>query len=126
MGLADIAHIIQSQAESFDVVDVARRHAIKFVKDFFTENKPVAAICHGPQTLIDAEVIEGKKMTSYKAISKDLKNEVVAAIRQDSEKRTRNTKGHFKKCLQRKRMGNRSRNRNGFERQRFKRYSYWQ
>lgn len=52
----------------------ADEKAVKFVKDFFTENKPVAAICHGPQTLIDAEVIEGKKMTSYKAISKDLKN----------------------------------------------------
>ncbi|SNV35963.1 oxidative-stress-resistance chaperone [Chryseobacterium taklimakanense] len=49
-------------------------NAVKFVKDFFTENKPVAAICHGPQTLIDAEVVEGKKMTSFKAISKDLQN----------------------------------------------------
>lgn len=50
------------------------KNAVKFVKDFFTENKPVAAICHGPQTLIDAEVVEGKKMTSFKAISKDLQN----------------------------------------------------
>lgn len=49
-------------------------NAVQFVKDFFTENKPVAAICHGPQTLIDAEVVEGKKMTSFKAISKDLQN----------------------------------------------------
>lgn len=48
--------------------------AVKFVKDFFTANKPVAAICHGPQTLIDAEVLQGRKMTSYKAISKDLMN----------------------------------------------------
>lgn len=52
----------------------ADENAVKFVKDFFTENKPVGAICHGPQTLIDAEVVKGKKMTSYKAISKDLKN----------------------------------------------------
>lgn len=49
-------------------------NAVQFVKDFFAENKPVAAICHGPQTLIDAEVVEGKKMTSFKAISKDLQN----------------------------------------------------
>ena len=49
-------------------------NAVKFVKDFFTENKPVAAICHGPQTLIDAEVVKGKTMTSYKAVSKDLQN----------------------------------------------------
>ena len=52
----------------------ADKDAVKFVKGFFTENKPVAAICHGPQTLIDAEVVEGRKMTSFKAISKDLKN----------------------------------------------------
>lgn len=52
----------------------ADENAVKFVKGFFTENKPVAAICHGPQTLIDAEVVEGKKMTSFKAISKDLQN----------------------------------------------------
>lgn len=49
-------------------------NAVKFVKDFFSANKPVAAICHGPQTLIDAEVVDGRKMTSFKAISKDLKN----------------------------------------------------
>lgn len=52
----------------------ADENAVKFVRGFFTDNKPVAAICHGPQTLIDAEVVEGKKMTSYKAVSKDLQN----------------------------------------------------
>jgi len=50
------------------------KDAIKFVKDFFSKNKPVAAICHGPQTLINAEVVNGVKMTSFKAISKDLQN----------------------------------------------------
>ena len=48
--------------------------AVDFVKAFFDGNKPVAAICHGPQTLIDAGVVSGKKMTSFKAISKDLEN----------------------------------------------------
>ncbi len=48
--------------------------AVAFVKKFFDSEKPVAAICHGPQTLIDAEVVKGRKMTSYKAIHKDLKN----------------------------------------------------
>lgn len=52
----------------------ADKNAVEFVKSFFNDNKPVAAICHGPQTLIDAEVLKNKKMTSYKAISKDLKN----------------------------------------------------
>lgn len=48
--------------------------AVAFVKEFFTADKPVAAICHGPQTLITAAVVQGKKMTSYEAIAIDLKN----------------------------------------------------
>src|SRR5690606_6565878 len=48
--------------------------AIDFVKAFFAAGKPVAAICHGPQVLIDAEVVEGRRMTSVKNISKDLIN----------------------------------------------------
>ncbi|WP_226064775.1 type 1 glutamine amidotransferase domain-containing protein [Kaistella polysaccharea] len=52
----------------------ANKDAVQFVKDFFNAEKPVAAICHGPQTLINAEVLKGKKMTSYESISEDLKN----------------------------------------------------
>ena len=48
--------------------------ALKFVKDFFDQKKPVAAICHGPWTLINAGVIEGRKVTSVKSISQDLIN----------------------------------------------------
>lgn len=48
--------------------------AVSFVKDFFSANKPVAAICHAPQTLINAGVVKDRKMTSYKTISKDLEN----------------------------------------------------
>lgn len=48
--------------------------AVRFVKYFFEKDKPVAAICHGPQTLIEADVVKGKTMTSYKSISTDLKN----------------------------------------------------
>lgn len=48
--------------------------ALKFIKAFFDADKTVAAICHGPWTLINAEVVKGKRMTSYKSISKDLKN----------------------------------------------------
>src|SRR5690606_8953215 len=48
--------------------------ALGFIKDFFNQKKPVAAICHGPQLLIDAEVVNGRKLTSVKSISKDLKN----------------------------------------------------
>lgn len=48
--------------------------ALNFVKAFFASKKPVAAICHGPQTLINAGVVKGREMTSVKAISQDLIN----------------------------------------------------
>ncbi|AWI25980.1 type 1 glutamine amidotransferase domain-containing protein [Flavobacterium pallidum] len=57
--------------------------AINFVKSFFVAGKPVAAICHGPQTLINAEVVKGRKMTSVKAVSIDLIN--AGAIWSDEE-----------------------------------------
>ncbi|RZJ65471.1 MAG: type 1 glutamine amidotransferase [Flavobacterium sp.] len=47
---------------------------LNFVRAFFDQKKPVAAICHGPQTLINADVVRGREMTSVKAISKDLIN----------------------------------------------------
>ncbi len=49
-------------------------NALQFVKGFFDKNKPVGAICHGPQVLINAEVVKGRKMTSYKSIEHDMKN----------------------------------------------------
>lgn len=48
--------------------------AIDFVKHFLEQGKPVAAICHGPQTLIETKMIEGRKMTSYPAIKTDMIN----------------------------------------------------
>lgn len=48
--------------------------ALKFVREFFDQSKPVAAICHGPWTLISAEVVKGRKMTSFHSIRKDLEN----------------------------------------------------
>jgi protease I len=48
--------------------------AVSFVRAFFDQKKPVAAICHGPQTMINAAVVNGRKMTSVKAISQDLIN----------------------------------------------------
>lgn len=48
--------------------------AVAFVKSFFDAGKPVAAICHGPWTLIEADVVRGRRMTSYKSIKTDLKN----------------------------------------------------
>ena len=48
--------------------------AISFIKDFGQQGKPIAAICHGPWTLIEAELVSGKKMTSFPSIKTDLKN----------------------------------------------------
>lgn len=48
--------------------------AVAFVKAFFSESKPVAAICHGPQILVNAEVLEGRSITSFSSIKKDLIN----------------------------------------------------
>lgn len=48
--------------------------AITFIQDFFKSGKPVAAICHGPQTLISAGVVKGRKMTSYPSIKQDMIN----------------------------------------------------
>lgn len=48
--------------------------AVQFAKSFFDANKPVAAICHAAMTLIEADVVNGKTMTSYPSIKTDLKN----------------------------------------------------
>lgn len=48
--------------------------ALRFVRAFFEAGKPVAAICHAPWILIDAGVVEGRKLTSYKTIRTDLRN----------------------------------------------------
>jgi protease I len=50
------------------------KHVQRFVRRFFEAGKPVAAICHGPWTLIDAGVVKGRKMTSYPSLQLDLKN----------------------------------------------------
>lgn len=51
-----------------------REDATTFVREFFKAGKPVSAICHGPQILIDCGVIEGREVTSYPSIKNDLKN----------------------------------------------------
>jgi protease I len=48
--------------------------AVDFVRAFFEAGKPVAAICHGPQILINADVITGRRLTSYQSIRQDLIN----------------------------------------------------
>jgi protease I len=48
--------------------------SITFIREFGRENKPVAAICHGPWTLIDADLVKGKRMTSWPSLKADLRN----------------------------------------------------
>jgi protease I len=48
--------------------------AVQFVKDFVRSGKPVAAICHGPWTLIEADVVRGRRMTSWPSLKTDLRN----------------------------------------------------
>jgi protease I len=50
------------------------KDAVAFVKKFAESGKTVAAICHGPWTLIEAVVVKGKTMTSWPSVSTDLKN----------------------------------------------------
>ncbi len=48
--------------------------AVQFIRDFFTAGKPVAVICHGPWTLIEAGVVKGRKITSWPSLKTDLIN----------------------------------------------------
>lgn len=48
--------------------------AIRFVRSFFDAHKPVGAICHAPWTMIDAEVVAGRTLTSYPSLRSDLEN----------------------------------------------------
>ncbi|HJE20032.1 MAG TPA: type 1 glutamine amidotransferase [Aliicoccus persicus] len=46
----------------------------EFAKHFLQQDKPTFAICHGPQVLIDTDLLEGRKLTSFLSVRKDLEN----------------------------------------------------
>ncbi|OYV38393.1 MAG: peptidase C56 [Rhodospirillales bacterium 20-64-7] len=50
------------------------REAVAFVKHFVSAGKPIAAICHGPWTLVETEALKGRKVTSWPSLKTDLKN----------------------------------------------------
>jgi protease I len=52
----------------------ANSEAVQFVKSFVDAGKPIAAICHGPWTLIEAGAVRGRTMTSWPSLKSDLKN----------------------------------------------------
>ena len=48
--------------------------AVRFVRDFFEQGKPVGVICHGAWTLVEADVLKGRKLTSYPSIKTNVRN----------------------------------------------------
>lgn len=62
--------------------DTLRTHedAVNFAADFLEEGKPLAAICHGPWTLIESGLLHGRKMTSYQSIRTDMINAGVSWV----------------------------------------------
>jgi len=50
------------------------KEAVAFVRDFMDAGKPVAAICHAPWTLVEAEVLEGRTLTSWPSLRMDIEN----------------------------------------------------
>jgi protease I len=52
----------------------ASKDVVAFVRDFFAAGKPVGVICHGPWTLIEADVVKGRTLTSYPTVRRDIEN----------------------------------------------------
>ncbi|QSE89675.1 type 1 glutamine amidotransferase [Rhodococcus pseudokoreensis] len=48
--------------------------AVGFVRDFVNSGKPVGVICHGPWTLVEADVVRGRTLTSYPSVRTDIRN----------------------------------------------------
>ena len=48
--------------------------AVAFTRTFFKQHKPVAAICHGPWTLVEADVVNGRTLTSWPSLKTDIRN----------------------------------------------------
>jgi protease I len=65
------------------VVVRKERKAIEIAKAFFRSNKPVAAICHGQQTLVSADLLKGRRATCYSNMVRELKD--AGALYEDSE-----------------------------------------
>ena len=59
------------------------KDALEIAKDFFHKNKPVSAVCHGPQILISAGLLKGRRATCYKSVAKEMMD--AGAIYEDKE-----------------------------------------
>jgi protease I len=83
--LAVDAAFSEVSADDFDAVVVPggtvgadrlrlEEDAVGFVRGFFEQGKPVAAICHGPWLLVEADVVRGRTLTSYPSLQTDIRN----------------------------------------------------
>ena len=80
---SDLA-VVEASARDFDSLVIpggaspealrGEEGAVEFVKAFVKQDKPIAAICHGPQLLISADAFRGRKMTCVSTIAVDMKN----------------------------------------------------
>ena len=52
----------------------ASKAVVAFVRDFFSQGKPVGVICHGPWTLVEADVVKGRTLTSFPTLQTDIRN----------------------------------------------------
>ncbi len=87
------AGIEQVRPEQFDALLIAGGYSpdhlradprmVVFTKTFFDTEKPVFAICHGPQLLITARVVKGRKLTAWKTIQDDLSQVGANAVDQE-------------------------------------------
>lgn len=78
------AAIADRRASEFDAVVIpggyspdhlrTEESAVRFVRELSDANKPVAAVCHGPSLLIEADIVRGKTVTSWPSVRTDLKN----------------------------------------------------
>jgi protease I len=79
------AHVDEARAADYDALLLpggvanpdqlrANPKAVQFVKDFVQAGKPIAVICHGPWTLIEAGAVKGRTMTSWPSLKSDLSN----------------------------------------------------
>ena len=78
-------HVSQAEVEDYDGLVLpggvanpdslrADEDAVRFVKSFFEAGKPVGAICHGAWTLVEADVVRGRKLTSWPSLKTDISN----------------------------------------------------
>lgn len=78
------AAVGERQSEDYDAVLIPGGYSpdklrtdeqmVRFVRDFDRLKRPIAAICHGPQLLIEADVVKGRTMTSWPSVRTDLRN----------------------------------------------------